>query len=497
MRRIAVVAVAVGCLFGQRGVDWVVGGNDAHRSNWVRMDAKINAESMQKPGFELLWKMKLNGMPRQMSSTLPPSLLDFYISYRGFRSLGFLGMPSGTVTGIDIDLARVEWEKTYAQPGGPSTAACPGGITSGVVRQMTTLNYPPPVGGSGIGRGTPAKSGVGAPGEGAVTLKPPTTRPAAPPPPPPTRPGTRAGAPVNLFAPRIQYAYFITGDGKFHFVYISNGDEPNPAIDFLPPGAHAQGLMVFERVAYVTTVNGCGGVDNGVWALDLESRKVSQWKAPGNVVGSIGPAIGPDGTIYVSSANEVTALELNTLAVKGSFKTGGAQLTSSPAIFEHKGKDLIAVTTNDGALHVIDTADMSKPMASTAAFGVKDYAVGAVATWQDMAGVRWILAPSGKAISAFKLVDGKLEPGWTSREMVTPVTPIIVNGAVFALSAGEPNTGKAVLYSLDAATGKDVWNSGTTIHSFVTTGRLAAGGSRVYVATHDGTQYAFGFPIEH
>ena len=51
--------------------------------------------------------------------------------------------------------------------------------------------------------------------------------------------------------------------------------------------------------------------------------------------------------------------------------------------------------------------------------------------------------------------------------------------------------------ALDGASGKELWSSGTTITSFVTTGGLAAGGSRVYVSGYDGTQYAFGFPIEH
>ncbi len=513
MRRFALAALAVGVVFAQRGVDWVIGANDAHRSSWVRMDTKISSESMQKPGFGLLWKMKMNGMARQMNSILPPSLLEFYISYRGFRSLAFVGNASGTVTGIDIDLARVEWEKSFAQPAGASTVACPGGITSGVVRVVNSINYPSPLSGSGIGRGTPAKSGAGLPDEGAVTLKvPPTPRPGPPAAKP--RPGVRASEPVNMFAPRIQYAYFLTGDGKFHFLYVSNGDEPNPPIDFLPPGAHAQGLVVFEKVAYVTTVNGCGGVDDGLWALDLESRKVSHWKTSG-VAGVHGPTFGPDGTVYVAGKDELAALDLKTLAVKRTFKAGGLQFTSSPTMFEFKGKDMLAVTTNDGALHVIDTADLSKPAASTAAFAMKDFATGAVASWQDMSGGRWILVPTGKSIAAWKLVqkDGgvALETGWTSREMVTPVTPLIVNGVVFALGTGEFRTSdasvtaaqraaksaKAVLYSLDAATGKELWNSGTTINGFVTTGRLAAGGGRVYVGANDGTQYAFGIGIEH
>jgi hypothetical protein len=49
----------------------------------------------------------------------------------------------------------------------------------------------------------------------------------------------------------------ITADGKFHSMYVSNGDEPNPPIDFLPANANARGLIVFDKTAYVA-INGCG-----------------------------------------------------------------------------------------------------------------------------------------------------------------------------------------------------------------------------------------------
>ena len=54
----------------------------------------------------------------------------------------------------------------------------------------------------------------------------------------------------------------------------------------------------------------------------------------------------------------------------------------------------------------------------------------------------------------------------------------------------------AVLYALDAATGKDLWSSGTTMTSFARAG-LSAGGGQVYVVTFDNTLYAFGIPMEH
>ena len=50
-----------------------------------------------------------------------------------------------------------------------------------------------------------------------------------------------------------------------------------------------------------------------------------------------------------------------------------------------------------------------------------------------------------------------------SRNMPSPRTPIIVNGVVFALAGGNSGA-NAVLYALDPATGKELWNSGTHDH---------------------------------
>ena len=490
---------------------------DAQRSNWVRTDGKINPESMAKPGFELVWKLKFNNTARQLNTITPPALLDFYIGYRGFRTLGFFGASSDRIIGIDTDIARLEWEKSYPTPAGASTLPCPGGLTSAVTRPTITA-YPPVPTGSGIGRGTPARSGVGEPMEGAVTLR----RNAPPPSPgaPAAKPvgGAKPAAPAfNPFAPRVQWVLALTGDGKLRQFWVSNGNEPDPAPQFVPAGANAMGLIAYDTTAYVATTGGCGGAADGVWAMDIASKQVTQWKAPGKgIAGSAGPAIGPDGTLYVASGGgTLTALTPKTLEAKGTYQTGGAEFTSSPVVFEFKGRNLIAATTNDGRLHLVDSANLSAPLDRSDAFSAPGYQAGALASWQDPKGTRWILAPSNQAIQAFKVVEkngvAALEKAWTSRELVSPIAPIVVSGVVFALSSGEFRTADAsvtaaqraqksspaILYALDGATGKELWSSGKTITSFVHSGALAAGGSRVYVAAYDGTQYAFGFPIEH
>ena len=51
----------------------------------------------------------------------------------------------------------------------------------------------------------------------------------------------------------------------------------------------------------------------------------------------------------------------------------------------------------------------------------------------------------------------------------------------------------AVLYALDASTGKELWNSGKAIASFSHSGGLAVGGSKIFVSTADSTLYGFGY----
>ena len=84
----AAALVGLGQLCAQRpGGDWTTIGNDAQRSSWVRGDGKISVDTMRKAGFQLVWKLKLKNEPRQLNSLTPPALFDFYIGYRGFRSL--------------------------------------------------------------------------------------------------------------------------------------------------------------------------------------------------------------------------------------------------------------------------------------------------------------------------------------------------------------------------------------------------------------------------
>jgi outer membrane protein assembly factor BamB len=512
--------------FGRGSAEWMTVGGDAQRSFWIPSDPKISKAGLETPGFRFLWKVKFNNDPVQLNSLTPAVLMDRYIGYRGFRSLALLGGSSNAIYAVDTDLSRIEWQSRLPLPAPPAgSPGCPGGLTANIAR-ATSAAYPPSgTGGGGGGRGGPASSAVGEPGEGAVTIAAALAAAAS-----------RAPAPnrgPNIRPPGLIYA--VSGDGMLRSIYLSNGAEPQTAVKFLPPDSNAHGLIVLNGIAYAATGN-CNGAASGVWALDLDSKQISNWRqSNGAIAGSAGPAFGPDGTVYATTTSgQLVALEPKTLKVKETNSTDGRGFASSPVVFPFKGKNLVAAATKDGRILLFDGAALgSKPVFETPAYSGTAFDSGALATWQAIDGVRWLLVPSvgapapgsgfsagngavtHGAIVAWKVADSNgaisIEPGWVSRDLVSPVTPMILNGVVFALSSGEfrsddralslsqrvQRSSPAVLYALDGATGQVLWDSGTTITSFVHSGGLSGGASELYVETFDETLYAFGFPIEH
>ena len=78
---------------------------------------------------------------------------------------------------------------------------------------------------------------------------------------------------------------------------------------------------------------------------------------------------------------------------------------------------------------------------------------------------------------------------------------IITNGVVFALSTGEnanqlkdrlTETKRAVLYALDAKTGRELYNSGSAMTGWVHFSGLALADGSVYAVDHDSRVYCFG-----
>lgn len=477
--------------------DWTTVGMDAQRSSWVRSDRKVSPETVAGPEFQFLWRIQTSNDTRSGAALTAPVLLDFLISHRGFRSLAFVSGSSGGIYTMDTDLARMEWDRHFAAGGSQGSAECPGGMTANVSRN-TSVKMPSMLGFVARGRRSPALSGVGQPGAGAVTLA--EIRPAPTARPQPTQAAARTRPPARSSLRGVNLVHVLSNDGMLHGLYVSNGRDHRPPLPFLPANSHARGLIVVENTAFVTTINRCGGTPDGVWSLDLENGTVRAWESDGgSIAGAAGAAFAPDGTLYAATRQgALVALESRSLNLVQ--RSAAAGFRSSPVVFDLNGTDHLAVLASDGSLQVYATDNLARTVATAAARSGNADDDTALAVWKDSSGTIWIVASTGRSIAAWKLAGSadatSLEKAWESAPMIAPLPPIVVNGIVFALDGGEA-AGRATLHALEGMTGAALWDSADSIKAPARGHTLSSGPSHVYLTAMDNAVYAFGIPMEH
>ncbi len=548
MRKRCLFAVAFasamsGLLYAQArsAPDWTTQGFDAQRTSWMRADPYISIDNLSK--FQFLWKLKVDNESRYGNALTAPVALGNLMTFRGFKSLIFVGGSSNNVYGIDYDFGTMFWRMHHNYAAGQREYAgsptCPGGMTLPLTR-ATALTPPAQLAFFGFARPPrPAKGDVGEPGKGAPQLAEIAARiasrgnrggggdtpasaagaasagrPGGPGPARGAEPARGTPPPARGATPQAggggrgpNFVFSVAADGLLRGIIPDTGDLALAPARFLPANATATGLIWADGSVYAATSNTCGGAPTAVYAMDFmaETKPVTMWESDGAAI--VGLALGEDGTVYVSTgsggsehANSIVALEGKTLKQQDWLRHD-SPFSSTPVVFSEGDKTYVAATSGT-RLYVLDAASLGGANHRTPLFATQDAAnvrfnSDGIATWRDTAGTRWILAEVSGAIGAFKVADkgGALtvERGWTSRPMPSPRTPIIVNGVVFALAGGN-SSANAVLYALEPASGKELWNSGTTITSAASAG-LSSGTGQVYVVTADNTVYAFGIPL--
>ncbi len=462
--------------------NWTTLGANPQRTSWIENDPEISTKPLRAPEFRLLWKNALTGRLGYQASLSQPVPVQQLITISGFKSIAIVGSSSEDVYAIDYDLNRVFWTARLAD-GSPSRRGAP-----------NCPNSPIPVAWPAASSGT---TGI-----------------------------------------RSSVVYAVTKDGMAHALNPQTGTDSRPPVRFVPPNTRVTSLSVVEEFLYATTSNSCNGAGNAVWALDASvgTAQGKKWELDGAVIS--GFAVGGDGTLYVTTgsagnrsrlANRIVALESKSLRVKGTFTSAEAPFVGSPMVVRHRGRDVVVAATGDRKLYIFDAVtlaatDSATPLA-VATSGWPDYDFRSLASWRSREGTTWVLASLGRssppeaqskvsrtdaasgAVAAFQLVDNEtkgltLRSAWLSRDISSPVAPVIVKDVVFALSGNRPATSQrdpadSVLYALDANTGKELWSSGGVIAGASQGMQPAAADGQVYVTTMDGTMYAFGFPREH
>jgi outer membrane protein assembly factor BamB len=544
---VLVVCVAVAPL---RSADWTTHSGDNQRDGWQRDETKITRDTLK--NLQLLWKVKLDVKQRSVYSLFGPLIVERAITDRGFKELAFVATTTNDLVAIDADLGKVFWSKHFEwQADSPETEQasflCPGGLTAWPVL--------PPLPARGRGGRSAAPPAAPMPGGARGGEPAPPPAPQRGPNPFAIRPifvlsgdGYLHQVNINTGDEMIPSIKFLPPNGKpYSLAYHENiiytitgqgcGGNPNSvySIDLSDPA---------KTIHYWRSGSG------GLWGIAGPAIG-----SDGTVYAETGDGqYDPETNRY---ANSIVALTPKELKLKDWYAPSNAEwlwkrdldMNVTPVVFPYKGRDLIVGSGKEGRLFMVDSqslggADHRTPLFRSDLISNEDIDFagagtwGSLASWEDADGTRWVLAPvwgprhsafkfpitNGEAnvgsIAAFKVEERNGSPAltavWLSRNLVTPAPPAIVNGIVFALSTGEwvrqandregglyqaevraQKSAPAVLYALDAATGKELWSSGDQVTSFTHFAALSIANGRVYFTTYDNTLYCFGIPMEH
>jgi hypothetical protein len=486
---------------GQARGNWPVPHNDAAHSGWQKAEATLSPDSVAGK-FKFLWKIKLE-KGKTAAAFTEPLLAPGLINGEGFKDL-VVWAGKDTVYAVDSELGTMVWQKHYDAAG-----ACGS--------PLAILMEPPHV----INFGARRPAG---------TLPP--SQPA-----PLTAAARRLGVAAGGGGFGFRGLYVLTGDGYLHEQVLSTGADFAPPVKFLPvPSGLSNGLNISGDVIYGVTTHGCGITPNALWAIDLATPDyaVSSYVTrTASLQATMGATLAEDaaylltgrGTATVTDPppNSLVALGDKDLKVKDWFSPVGEE-DLAPVAFTYKQNELLAAPGKDGSLVLLDRkspggTDHHTPLSQTASIAKPKHKVwGGMTNWQDKDGTSWVLAsvagplapetkwPSNNgdaphgSIVAFKLgeQDGKtmMLPMWSSTDMVNPAPPVVANGVVITLSAGDKKT-PAKLYVLDAKTGKELYASGSEIATYAQISGVAVGDGHAFFTTHDGTLYCFGIGMLH
>jgi outer membrane protein assembly factor BamB len=415
--------------------EWLTSSGDAARDAWQRTQSKITRRNVAR--LQLLWKVKVASKPMGMLTFREPLIVSGVKTAQGLRTLAILAGAVNDVYAIDAEKGTVVWQTKLKWASDQPQEA---GEGSGFICTNALS-------------ATPVVSPIDAP---------------------------------------VRRLYVLSSDGYLRIMDLSTGGESEPAIQVLPkPYGKPYGLNLINNVIFTVTGQGCGGVPNALYAINLENRKVTLSSPPqAGLWGTAGAAVDSSRTIYFESGDgpyDPSSGQLSTsfqaftfsndqLTLKDYYTPSNhlwltrrdLDMNVTPVVFPYKGRDVIVGSGKEGRYFLLDSkslggADHLSPLFRSELISNKNANFqtegtwGSLASWEEKNGTRWVLGTTGGeaavkfpktygptsngGIVAFKLKEknGKAElvPAWLSRDMISSKPPVVVNRVVFVLASGE------------------------------------------------------------
>ena len=508
---LTVILIFAGC-GAAWGADWLADGGNSKRTAWQQDETILKKSNISE--MKLLWQMKLDNEPRQMHSLFPPLIVGSVTTDSGPKEIAIVAGVSDNIFAIDVKKGELLWSKRFESTWKPTPGGrqhymlCPGGITA-----------------------TPVIGPADTPGKYTVYVASWDGRL--------RRLNVADGedvAPPAKFMPPNGKPYALSLVDNVIYTHSAQGCGGNPN-------------MVYSYDLETDLVGSWGPAGGGMWGRTGPAISSNGTVYTGTGDGAWDPENGVygNGIIGVQLNPETKSLDLVDYYGPSNavwlFKRD-LDMQVTPAIFDYKGKELMVDAGKECRVYLMDTESIGGDDHRTPAYRTPlicneevNFASagiwGSMASWEEPDGTRWVLTPFwgpkhpdfhaeiehgdviDGAVAAFHVEepDGKLwlKPIWISRDMNRAEPPIIANDMVFTYGNGEDthqamydvgltNTAEeriagsthAVLYVLDARTGKELWSSGDQIKSWNHWSGISLANGRVYIGTYDGILYSFG-----
>jgi outer membrane protein assembly factor BamB len=451
-------AAASGTSRASAGVDWPMYGFNLQRTGENPFESILTPATVA--GLHELWSFDLGAV-----TIMQPVMALGVIVNGSSKDLVYMGAEHGDLYAIEVASGTMVWQRNL----GSQQTSCPDipdsifGVSGSPFLDRAN-NRMFVVGGDGNMYALDLSTGATLPGwPVAVTSDP-------------AHEHTYGAVNVNngiAYAEIASYCDFAPYHGKVVAINIATHRRVGA---FLPAGPNVSG--------------------GGIWG----PGGVSIDPATGNVFTATGNALtNPESFRYCENVVELSS----SLAVLGAnypgFTGGNVDFGATPILYQPPGCPAqVAAKNKSGVLVTYDRGNVSAgPTQRLQLASVLDYQFNGIPAWSDTTHLLYISNSSDSSSTnakhgmlAFAVnTNCKLHPAWqtTVGPNFASVSPPTVAGGVVYYGDGPDSQ----LLALDAATGIQLWSSGSTIGGAIYAAPTVVNG-RVFVGAWDGKLYAFG-----